>query len=53
MILTISAYMLGMIVPDLETISLSGIIVGGAFLGSWTSSMLAINGKRKTNSSIA
>ncbi len=35
--------MLDMIVPDLETISLSGIIIGGAFLGSWTSSMLAIN----------
>ncbi|MFK5915307.1 MAG: DUF1269 domain-containing protein, partial [Woeseiaceae bacterium] len=26
-----------------ETLSMGGIIVGGAFLGSWTSSMVAIN----------
>ena len=41
--LAITAYLLGMIVPGWETISLSGIIVGGAFFGSWTSSMIAIN----------
>lgn len=37
------AYLFGMIVPGWETISMGGIIVGGAFLGSWTSSMVAIN----------
>ena len=42
-ILSMIAYQLGMIVPGWETISMSGIIVGGAFLGSWTSSMVAIN----------
>ena len=41
--LAISAYLLGMIVPGWETISMGGVIVGGAFLGSWTSSMIAIN----------
>jgi hypothetical protein len=41
--LATSAYLLGMIVPGWETISMTGIIVGGAFLGSWTSSMVAIN----------
>ena len=41
--LAVSAYYLGMIVPGWETISMTGIIVGGAFLGSWTSSMIAIN----------
>lgn len=42
-ILAMVAYQMGMIVPGWETISMSGIIVGGAFLGSWTSSMIAIN----------
>lgn len=42
-VLAMSAYFLGMIVPGWETISMSGIIVGGAFVGSWTSSMVAIN----------
>lgn len=42
-ILATLAYLFGMIVPGWETISMSGIIVGGAFLGSWTSSMVAIN----------
>jgi len=41
--LAMIAYTFGMIVPGWETISMSGIIVGGAFLGSWTSSMVAIN----------
>ena len=42
-ILAFTAYALEMIVPGWETISMGGIIVGGAFLGSWTSSMVAIN----------
>ena len=42
-ILAVSSYLFGMIVPGWETLSMSGIIVGGAFLGSWTSSMIAIN----------
>ena len=42
-ILSTIAYQFGMIVPGWETISMTGIIVGGAFLGSWTSSMVAIN----------
>lgn len=37
------AYLMNMIVPGWEVISMSGIIVGGAFLGSWTSSMIAVN----------
>ena len=37
------AYLLEMIVPGWETISMTGIIVGSAFVGSWTSSMVAIN----------
>ena len=41
--LAMTAYFFGMIVPGWETISMSGIIVGGAFFGSWTSSMVAIN----------
>lgn len=41
--LAITVYFFGMIVPGWETISMSGIIVGGAFFGSWTSSMVAIN----------
>ena len=41
--LAMITYLSGMIVPGWETISMSGIIVGGAFLGSWTSSMVAIN----------
>ena len=41
--LAVTAYFFGMIVPGWETISMGGIIVGGAFLGSWTSSMVAIN----------
>ena len=42
-VLATTAYFLGMIVPGWETISMGGIIVGGAFFGSWTSSMVAIN----------
>lgn len=42
-VLATTAYFFNMIVPGWETISMSGIIVGGAFLGSWTSSMVAIN----------
>ncbi len=42
-VLATIAYLSNMIVPGWETISMSGIIVGGAFLGSWTSSMVAIN----------
>lgn len=42
-VLAMTSYMLGMIVPGWETISMGGIIVGGAFLGAWTSSMVAIN----------
>ena len=41
--LAIISYLSGMIVPGWETVSMTGIIVGGAFLGSWTSSMVAIN----------
>ena len=43
MILAMTCYMLGLIVPGWETLSMGGIIFGGAFLGSWTSSMVAIN----------
>ena len=42
-ILAMTAYLSGMIVAGWETASTSGIIVGCAFLGSWTSSMVAIN----------
>lgn len=42
-ILAVTCLMLGLIVPGWETISMGGIIFGGAFLGSWTSSMIAIN----------
>lgn len=42
-LLAVISYSLNMIVPGWETISMGGIIVGGAFLGSWTSSMVAIN----------
>ena len=42
-VLATTAFMMGMIVPGWETISMGGIIVGGAFFGSWTSSMVAIN----------
>jgi hypothetical protein len=42
-VLAMSTYLLGMIVPGWETISMGGIIVAGAFIGSWTSSMVAIN----------
>jgi len=42
-VLAVTSYMLGFIVPGWETISMGGIIFGGAFLGSWTSSMVAIN----------
>ena len=42
-ILSTVSYYFGMIVPGWETISMGGIIVGGAFLGSWTSSMIAVN----------
>ena len=41
--LAVIALLSGMIVPGWETVSMSGIIIGGAFLGSWTSSMVAIN----------
>jgi hypothetical protein len=37
------AFLLGFIVPGWETISMSAIVVGGAFVGAWTSSMVAIN----------
>ena len=42
-VLAVTCYMLGLIVPGWETISMLGIIFGGAFLGSWSSSMIAIN----------
>ena len=42
-VLSTASYYFGMIVPGWETLSMGGIIVGGAFLGSWTSSMIAIN----------
>jgi len=42
-VLAVTSYMFGLIVPGWETISMGGIIFGGAFLGSWTSSMIAIN----------
>ena len=42
-ILSTASYYFGMIVPGWETLSMGGIIVGGAFLGSWTSSMIAVN----------
>ena len=42
-VLATVSYMFGMIVPGWETQSMVGIIVGGAFLGAWTSSMVAIN----------
>lgn len=41
--LAMVAYMLDMIVPGWETVSMLGIIVGSAFFGSWTSSMIAVN----------
>jgi len=41
--LALIAFLSDMIVPGWETISMSGIIVGGAFVGSWTSSMVAVN----------
>lgn len=41
--LAMIAYFSGMIVPGWETISMTGIIAGGAFVGSWTSSMVAVN----------
>ena len=37
------SYWLGLIVPGWETLSMSAIIVGSAFVGAWTSSMIAIN----------
>ena len=33
--LALIAYLMGMVVPGWETISMSGIIVGSAFFGSW------------------
>ena len=42
-VLATTSLFLDMIVPGWETISMGGIIAGGAFLGSWTSSMVAIN----------
>ncbi|MCW8899564.1 MAG: DUF1269 domain-containing protein [Gammaproteobacteria bacterium] len=41
--LAMTAYLTSMIVPGWETASMSGIIVGCAFIGSWTSSMVAVN----------
>ena len=41
--LAMTAYLSGMIVPGWETISMTGIIGGCAFVGSWTSSMVAIS----------
>jgi len=41
--LAVIVFLTGMIVPGWETVSMTGIIVGGAFLGAWTSSMVAIN----------
>jgi len=41
--LALIAFLSDMIVPGWETISMSGIIVGCAFVGAWTSSMVAIN----------
>ena len=42
-VLALIAFLSDMIVPGWETISLGGIIVGCAFVGAWTSSMVAIN----------
>ena len=42
-LLAVVCYMLGLIVPGWETISMLGIIFGGSFLGSWSSSMIAIS----------
>ena len=42
-VLATASLFFGMIVPGWETISMGGIIAGGAFLGSWASSMVAIN----------
>lgn len=42
-LLAVTCYKLGLIVPGWETISMGGIIFGGSFLGAWTSSMVAIN----------
>lgn len=41
--LAMTAYLTSMIVPGWETISMAGIIVGCAFIGSWSSSMVAVN----------
>lgn len=41
--LAMIAYLTDMIVPGWETVSMTGIIVGCAFIGSWTSSMVAVN----------
>lgn len=41
--LAMTVYLTAMIVPGWETISMTGIIVGCAFIGSWTSSMVAVN----------
>jgi len=37
------AYLMGFIVPGWEILSMGGIIAGCAVVGSWTSSMVAIN----------
>ena len=42
-VLAMIAYLSDMIVPGWETISMTGIIAGGAFFGAWTSSMVAVN----------
>lgn len=42
-ILSTIAYLFGFIVPGWETLSMSAIVVGSAFVGAWTSSMVAIN----------
>jgi len=41
--LAMTTYLMDMIVPGWETVSMTGIIVGCAFIGSWTSSMVAVN----------
>ena len=41
--LAMIAYFSSMIVPGWETISMTGIIGGCAFVGAWTSSMVAIS----------
>lgn len=37
------AYLMGMIVPDWEILSMGAITFGGALFGAWSSSMVAVN----------